>query len=59
MVRELDSSKITIRLVEEVDSKGDDENDKHVKAKLTGETLDVLRRGLVSADMKRSTTNLG
>ncbi|KAL1297970.1 hypothetical protein AAFC00_006478 [Neodothiora populina] len=45
MVRELDLSKITLRLVEEVDNKGDDE-DKHVKAKLTGNTLDVLRRCL-------------
>lgn len=59
MVRELDSSKITIRLVEEIDSKGDDDNDKHVKAKLTGETLDVLRRGLVSADMKFTARNIG
>lgn len=48
MIRELDLSKITLRLVEEVDTKGDDENDKHIKAKLTGNTLDVLRRCLVS-----------
>lgn len=52
MVRELDSSKITMRLVEEVDNKGDDDHDKHIKAKLIGETLQVLRDGLVSANMK-------
>ena len=46
MVRELDLSKITLRLVEEVDTKGDDDHDKHIKAKLTGNTLDVLRRCL-------------
>ena len=49
MVRELDLSKITLRLVEEVDEKGDDENDRHIKAKLQGQTLDVLRQALVSA----------
>lgn len=47
MVRELDLSQITLRLVEEVDTKGDDENDKHVMAKLQGSTLDVLKRCLV------------
>ena len=47
MVRELDMSKITLRLVEEIDKKGEGESD-HVKAKLQGETIDVLRRALVS-----------
>lgn len=46
MIRELDLSKITLRLVEAIDAKGDDDNDKHIKAKLTGNTLDVLRRCL-------------
>ncbi|KAI4854620.1 tricalbin [Aureobasidium sp. EXF-8845] len=46
MVRELDLSRITLRLVEEVDSKGDDDHDKHIKAKLTGQTLDVLKSAL-------------
>ncbi|KAF1350242.1 C2 domain-containing protein [Delphinella strobiligena] len=45
MIRELDLSKITLRLVEEVDNRGEDD-EKHVKAKLTGNTLDVLRRCL-------------
>jgi hypothetical protein len=46
MVRELDLSRITLRLVEEVDAKGDDEHDKYVKAKLTGQTLEVLKSAL-------------
>ncbi|THW55082.1 tricalbin [Aureobasidium pullulans] len=46
MVRELDLSRITLRLVEEVDSKGDDDHDKHIKAKLTGQTLEVLKSAL-------------
>ncbi|KAH0334436.1 tricalbin, partial [Aureobasidium melanogenum] len=46
MVRELDLSRITMRLVEEVDSKGDDEHDKHIKAKVTGQTLEVLKSAL-------------
>lgn len=48
MVRELDLSRITLRLVEEVDAKGEEDSDKHVKAKLTGQTLDVLKSALVS-----------
>lgn len=47
MVRELDFSKITLRLTEEVDKKGEGKED-HVLAKLTGPTLDTLRRCLVS-----------
>jgi hypothetical protein len=45
MVRELDFSKITLRLIEKVDRKGDDKED-HVIAKLTGSTLDTLQRCL-------------
>ena len=47
MVRELDVSRITLRLMEKVDKKGDGSED-HTYAKLTGQTLDVLRQGLVS-----------
>lgn len=45
VVRELDVSKITIRLVEHVDTKGEGGED-HVIAKLTGNTMDTLRRCL-------------
>ncbi|KAF2712701.1 tricalbin [Pleomassaria siparia CBS 279.74] len=45
MVRELDFSKITLRLIEHVDKKGDGDDD-HVIAKLTGSTLDTLKRCL-------------
>lgn len=48
MVRELDFSKITLRLIEHVDKKGDGDDD-HVIAKLTGNTLDTLRRCLVGS----------
>lgn len=45
IVREIDFSKITLRLIEHVDKKGEgDENS--IIAKLTGPTLDVLRRCL-------------
>lgn len=45
MVRELDVSKVTIRLIEGQDKKGSGEQD-HVKAKLTGEMITVLKQGL-------------
>lgn len=45
-VRELDVSKITLRLREKVDKKGDQDED-GIVAKLTGSTLDVLQRCLV------------
>ncbi|KAF2263568.1 tricalbin [Lojkania enalia] len=45
MVRELDFSKITLRLVEHIDRKGEGDED-HIVAKLTGNTLDTLRRCL-------------
>ncbi|KAK3657401.1 Tricalbin-2 [Elasticomyces elasticus] len=44
MVRELDLSKITLRLVSNLDTKG--EGDEPVKAKITGNTLDTLKRCL-------------
>lgn len=46
MIRELDVSKITLRLVEEMDKKG--EGEEHFKAKLTGDTLQVLKQALVN-----------
>ena len=47
-VRELDVSKITLRLKEKQDKKGDNEHDNdHTIAKLQGNTLDVLQRCLV------------
>jgi Ca2+-dependent lipid-binding protein len=49
MIRELDFSKITLRIIEHVDNDGDD-NDDHVIAKLTGNTIDTLRTSLVSGD---------
>jgi hypothetical protein len=49
MIRELDFSKITLRIIEHVDSDGDDHDD-HVIAKLTGNTIDTLRTSLVSGD---------
>jgi Ca2+-dependent lipid-binding protein len=45
MVRELDLSRITLRLVSEVDQKGEDDED-DIKAKITGSTLDTLKRCL-------------
>jgi len=46
-VRELDFSKITLRLREKGESKGDEKKD-HTIAKLTGNTLDTLKQCLVS-----------
>jgi hypothetical protein len=45
MVRELDFSKITLRLIEQVNKDGDGDED-HVIAKLTGNTIETLRRCL-------------
>ena len=48
-VRELDVSKITLRLKEKQDKKGDSDPDNdHTIAKLQGNTLDVLQKCLVS-----------
>jgi len=46
-VRELDFSKITLRIREKGASKGDEKKD-HTIAKLTGNTLDTLKQCLVS-----------
>ena len=46
MVREVDLSRITVRLVEKVDKKGDGDED-HVISKLSGDLLPVLQRCLV------------
>lgn len=48
MVRELDMSRITLRLVERA-SKESEKDDDHVLAKLTGQTIDILRKALVSS----------
>lgn len=45
MIRELDFSKITLRIIEHIDKDGDGDED-HVIAKLTGSTIDTLRRCL-------------
>jgi Ca2+-dependent lipid-binding protein len=45
MIRELDLSQITLRLVSEIDTEGKD-GEKHVEAKLTGNMIEVLKRGL-------------
>jgi len=48
MIRELDLSKITLRLVAREDRKGEGEkNENTIKAKVTGETINVLRNALV------------
>jgi hypothetical protein len=47
MIRELDFSKITLRIMEHVDNDGEDHGD-HVIAKLTGNTIDTLRKALAS-----------
>ena len=46
IVRELDQSRITLRLVEDVDHDGD--GDSKIIAKLTGPTISTLQRCLVS-----------
>jgi Ca2+-dependent lipid-binding protein len=45
MIRELDLSQITLRLVSEIDTEGKD-GEKHMEAKLTGNMIEVLKRGL-------------
>jgi hypothetical protein len=46
MVRELDQSRITLRLIDQADREGRGSDD-HVVAKLTGSTLQILQRALV------------
>lgn len=45
-VRELEFSKVTLRLVEKTDKKGEEDGD-HAIAKLTGSTLTTLQQCLV------------
>ncbi|KZF24395.1 membrane bound c2 domain-containing protein [Xylona heveae TC161] len=45
-VRELDFSKITLRLREKIDKKGEGDKGDHIVAKLQGNTIDTLRRCL-------------
>ena len=48
-VRELDFSKLTLRIREKGESKGDEDKDKdYTLARLTGNTLDTLKQCLVS-----------
>lgn len=47
MIRELDQSRITIRLVEHVEKEGRGA-DEHAIARLSGPTLGTLQRSLVS-----------
>lgn len=47
MVRELDLSRITLRLVDKVDKKGEEDSD-NVIAKLVSDTLPILQRCFVS-----------
>jgi hypothetical protein len=49
MIRELDFSKITLRIIEHADKDGDDDDDR-VIAKLTGNTIDTLRKSLVGSN---------
>ena len=49
MIRELDVSRITLRLMEKVDKKGEGKED-HIYAKLAGQTIEILRQALVSND---------
>ena len=46
MVRELDLSRITLRLVSSTDNKGGDDAEDDIKAKLVGSTYDTLKRAL-------------
>lgn len=55
-VRELDVSKITLRLREKEDRKGDQDED-GIIAKLAGSTLDVLQRCLVDLPTPNQTQN--
>lgn len=45
MIRELDLSRMTLRLVSDVDKKGEDDED-DIKAKVVGPTLDTLKAAL-------------
>ena len=49
IVRELDVSKITLRIKEKQDKNGGDEDSENTIAKMSGSTLDTLQRCLVSS----------
>lgn len=51
MVRELDVSRITLRLREKADKNGEGKEDR-ILGRLVGNTLDVLKRGLVRHDSR-------
>ena len=51
-VRELDVSRITLRLMEKQDKKGGDEAGEHTIARLEGDTLSTLQRCLVGTDLR-------
>ena len=46
-IRELEFSKVTLRLKQKEDKKGEGDNEEHTIAKLQGNTIDVLQRCLV------------
>ena len=46
MVRELDLSRITLRLVSEINRKGGDDKNDDIKAKIVGSTMETLKRAL-------------
>ncbi|MCJ1292500.1 hypothetical protein MMC34_004051 [Xylographa carneopallida] len=48
IVRELDMSRITLRLVQKEDKKGGEQGAENVYAKLVGDTLQVLQKSLVN-----------
>lgn len=50
-IRELDVSRITLRLMERQDRKGGDEAGEHAIAKLEGDTLSTLQKSLVGTDL--------
>jgi Ca2+-dependent lipid-binding protein len=53
-VRELDFSKITLRIREKGEHKGDEKQEKeHTLARLSGNTLDTLKQCLVSVELTR------
>ncbi|WPH00738.1 Hypothetical protein R9X50_00356800 [Acrodontium crateriforme] len=46
MVRELDLSRITLRLVSEINRKGSDDESDSIRAKIVGSTMETLKRAL-------------
>lgn len=54
-MREIDVSRITLRITEKTDNKGES-GEEHVVAKLTGDTLSTLKQCLVGEDTIRRMT---